>query len=180
MKRYRYNPETNEMEDDDGRPMLTEEERNRPPPRVQIIKDLEPHMVGSTYVGSRAAQRELAKTQDLVPFERVSKYARAMPTSIYDPRDDKWQQYMKDTKEKVAASSGLEVKEAEEIAAKKSNGSLREKIKLKQAGKVDTTPRTTIHGEVSNPIVKTVAAHKEERIKIRPEIRERVAARLSK
>lgn len=100
------------------------------PQSPMIISDIQPHMFGDTYIGSRSSQRELAKTKGYVPFERVSKWSRRMPKAQYDEKNDNWQQFMSDVKDSVAKGVGSTKESVQlEQQARKAKGSLKEKVK---------------------------------------------------
>lgn len=102
----------------------------------QVTHDVPAHMFGKNYVGGRASQRELEKKEGYVPFERVSERVRKMPKTAFNREGDDWQQFLKDTKEDVSAKAGLNVEQADlEMKARKVTGSLRDKIKAREAGK---------------------------------------------
>lgn len=107
-----------------------------------VIKDVEPHVFRGHYIGSRQAQRDLAKREGFVPFEPVGE-AATMPKAEFNKRDDNWQAWLSETKDKVAKRAGLDAKTVEtEMAARKAAGSLRERVKRgEKRAPVEDTPR---------------------------------------
>ena len=73
-----------------------------------IIRDVEAHEApGGIYVSGRAAQRDLAKRHGLLPYERTGDLADA-PPGQYDPKNDKWQSWLKSKTDKAKVKAGLD------------------------------------------------------------------------
>jgi hypothetical protein len=148
--RYHYNPVTNEMEDDDGFPMLNQLERAREPQAPMVMGDIPDHQINGQIVNGRSGQRELRKTHGLIPYERISDNVRKMPMRDYNKKDDHWQDWEKLTKEKVAEKAGTTPEAFElEKKARKEFGSLRQRVKDKADGKpVSREPKIQISPEI--------------------------------
>lgn len=180
--KYKYDKERGCMVDVDGFPMLNQAERAAAERgelcAPMIMSDIPDHVWNGKVIRGRAGQRELRKTDGVIPYEPISQHCRAMPKKAYDPNCDHWQSWRQSVRDKVAEGAGTTRKAVEEeMAARKAAGSLRNKVKLKAEGKKDTSIRTTIHGDVNNPRVSSTAACDEKRITISPEVREYAARR---
>lgn len=178
VEKFKYCPVRDCMMGADGMPMLNQAERAGEPCMPYVFGDIADHTWNGIQINGRAGQRELRKSHGMVPFEPISKHARKMPKRDFNQQDDHWQDWLKLTREDVAEGAGTTAEKVlTEQAARKAEGSLRERVKLKAAGKQDESPRTTIHGPVNNPTIKTVAAYEERKPEIKSEVREFVARR---
>lgn len=102
---------------------------------LQIRPDILPHMFRGTYIKSRSDLADLRARTGYIPFEPIGE-CTTMPKTNYSDTDDNWQSWMSETKEKVASRAGLDAKTLEtEKKARKAYGSLRDKIKQREAAK---------------------------------------------
>lgn len=78
------------------------------PTTPMIIRDIPAHLApGGVYVGGRSAQRELEKTHNLIPYERVG-HMRSAPTTTYDSKCERWQQWSRDRREEVKRKTKID------------------------------------------------------------------------
>jgi hypothetical protein len=79
---------------------------------LTIIPDIQPHMAPrGFYVSSRSSLKDLEARHDLVPYERVGHICEA-PTSTYNSKDERWQEFLTKKSRMVAERAGLDPKQS--------------------------------------------------------------------